>query len=250
MVVRTWSPVVGGPFTVRSAVRSILRFDLARDPVALDPGLRAQNYVVVGVFSFAGGGGETIWRETMRSSRVCGWTLAASLIVFGIGLTVPPAASADPTDTDQTDSPAPGPGASAPTSFTAITTEETVPVATACKEFSAAMNYAASNYEDFAYATAGSGNFVNYGDPNVQDSGVVGRTGLREAIAAALSASGTPDLPPDVAAPMRSWSMNATRLLAIMAVHGGGDALNSAATDVNTDAHNVQLACAANGTRA
>jgi hypothetical protein len=178
--------------------------------------------------------------------------LAASLTACGIGLSVPPAAWADPTDaTDTTQTVAsPGPGAPPPSSFTAITVDETPAVSDACKTFSLAMNYAATNYEDFAYATAGSGNYVNYGDPNVQDSGIVGRTGLREAIAAALSASGTPGLPPDVAAPMRSWSMNATRLLAIMAVHGGGDALNSAATDLNTDSHNVQLACAANGSKA
>jgi hypothetical protein len=221
--------------------------------VSLDPGPGAQNYVVVGASWFAGGGGETIGKETMRSSRVCGWTVAASLIACGIGLSVPPAAWADPsdtTDTTQTDSPSPGSGAPAPTRFTAITTDETPAVADACKEFSVAMNYAAQNYEDFAYATAGTGNYVNYGDPEVQSSGIVGRTGLREAIAAALSASMTPGLPSEVAAPMNSWSLHATKLLAIMAVHGGGDALNSAAGDLNTDAHNAQLACAANGSRA
>jgi hypothetical protein len=49
---------------------------------------------------------------------------------------------------------------------------------------------------------------------------------------------------------MQSWSMNALKLLLIMGVHGGGDTLNSAATDLNTDSHNVQMACAAAGTRA
>jgi hypothetical protein len=186
----------------------------------------------------------------MRSSSVCGWTLATSLIAFGIGLTAVPVASADPADTDQTQSPAPGPGTSAPTSFTATTTDEEPASATACKQFSAAMNYAAMNYEDFAYATAGSGNIVNYGDPNVQDSGVVGRTALRQAAAVAMSASSTPGLPPEIAAPMQSWSLNAAKLLVIMGVRGGGDMLNSAANDLNTDAHNTQLACAAAGTRA
>ena len=186
----------------------------------------------------------------MRSSRVCEWTLAASLIACGIGLTVLPAASADPTDTTQTDSPSPGAGAPPPTAFTAITTAETPAVADACRQFSAATSYAAASYEDFAYATAGTGNFVNYGDPDVQSSGQVGRAGLEKAIATAMSASGTPGLPPDVAAPMNSWSMSATKLLAIMAVHGGGDLLNSTANDLNTDAHNVGLACAANGSRA
>jgi hypothetical protein len=186
----------------------------------------------------------------MRSSHVCGWTLATSLVAFGIGIAAIPVASADPTDTDQTGSPAPGPGTSAPSRFTATTTDEDPAAATACKQFSAAMNYAAANYEDFAYATAGSGNVVNYGDPSVQDSGVVGRTALRQAAAAAMSASTTPGLAPEIAAPMQSWSLNAAKLLVIMGVRGGGDMLNSAANDLNTDAHNTQLACAAAGTRA
>lgn len=136
------------------------------------------------------------------------------------------------------------------TRFTAITAEETPAVAEACKDFSAAMNYAAQNYEDFAYATAGSGNAVNYGDPEVQTSNIVGRTALREAVATSLSASATPGLPPDVSAPMQSWSLNAAKLLLVMGVQGGGDVLNSTANDLNTDAHNAQLACAANGSRA
>lgn len=186
----------------------------------------------------------------MRSSRARGQTLAASLIALGIGLAVVPVASADPAETDQTESPDPGPGASAPTRFTAVTGDESPAAAEACKQFSAAMNSAAANYEDFAYATAGSGDVVNYADPTVQDSNVVGRTALREAAALALSASGTPGLQPEIAAPMQSWSMNAAKLLLIMGLRGGGDALNSAANDLNTDAHNVQLACAAAGTRA
>ena len=133
----------------------------------------------------------------MRSSHVCGRTLATSLIAFGIGLAVVPTASADPTDTDQTPAPNPVPGAPAPTRFTATTTDETPAAADACKQFSAAMNYAATNYEDFAYATAGQGDVVNYGDPTVSDSNVVGRTALRQAASVALSASATPGLQPD-----------------------------------------------------
>ena len=189
----------------------------------------------------------------MRSSHVCGLTLASSLIAFGIGLAAVPTASADPTDTDQADQPtgpAPGPAAPAPTRFTATTADENPAAADACKQFSVAMNYAATNYEDFAYATAGSGNVVNYGDPSVSDSNVVGRTALRQAAGMALSASGTPGLQPEIAAPMQSWSMTAAKLVLIMGVRGGGDALNSAATDLNTDSHNVQMACAAAGTRA
>ena len=49
-------------------------------------------------------------------------------------------------------------------------------MATACKQFSAALGYAASNYEDFAYNSAGGGNNVDYADPIVQSSNVAGRT--------------------------------------------------------------------------
>ena len=186
----------------------------------------------------------------MRSSHVCGRALATSLIAFGIGLAVVPTASADPTDGDQNPAPNPIPGAPAPTRFTGITTDETPAAADACKQFSAAMNYAATNYEDFAYATAGQGNVVNYGDPTVSNSNIVGRTALREAAAAALKASTTPGLQPELSGPMQLWSLNAAKLLLTMGVGGGGDALNTAATDLNTESHDVQMACAAAGTRA
>jgi hypothetical protein len=186
----------------------------------------------------------------MRSSHVCGRALATSLIAFGIGLAVVPTASADPTDGDQTPAPNPIPGASAPTRFTATTTDETPAAADACKQFSAAMNYAATNYEDFAYATAGQGNVVNYGDPSVSNSNVVGRTALRQAAVLAMTASATPGLQPEISGPMQTWSLNAAKLLLTMGVGGGGDSLNTAANDLNNDAHTVQLACAAAGTRA
>jgi hypothetical protein len=112
------------------------------------------------------------------------------------------------------------------------------------------MNYAATNYEDFAYATAGQGNLVNYGDPSVSNSNVVGRTALRQAAAVALSASATPGLQPELAGPMQMWSLNAAKLFLTMGVGGGGDALNTAATELNTESHDVQMACAAAGTRA
>ena len=40
-------------------------------------------------------------------------------------------------------------------------------VSTACRQFGAALDLAASNYEDFAYATAGNGNAVDYQNPEV-----------------------------------------------------------------------------------
>lgn len=123
-------------------------------------------------------------------------------------------------------------------------------VSTACRQFGSALDLAASNYEDFAYATAGNGNTVNYQDPNVWQSNVLGRTALREAAHSALDAAATPGLPGDIADPMRTWSLHATKLVLIMGLRGGGDTLNSAATDLNTDANNVQMACALNGSRA
>jgi hypothetical protein len=122
--------------------------------------------------------------------------------------------------------------------------------AAACKQFSAAMNYAASNYEDFAYDSAGGGNSVNYDDPSVSADNIVGRTALREAAGTAMDASSTPGLSPDISAAMQAWSLQATKLLLVMGVRAGGDTLNSTATQMNRDAHDAQMACAKAGVRA
>lgn len=186
----------------------------------------------------------------MRSLHACGRTLATSLVALGIGLAVVPTASADPTDADQTQQPAPGPGTSVPSTITPVSADDNPAAADACKQFSAAMNYAATNYEDFAYATAGGGNYVNYGDPEVTRSNTIGRTALREAAGVAMNASNTPGLQPEISAPMQAWSLGAGKLLVIMGLRGGGDSLNAAANELNTDARNVQMACAAAGSRA
>lgn len=118
------------------------------------------------------------------------------------------------------------------------------PVTDACRLFDAALRVAAVNYEDFAYATAGSGNYVNYEDPIVVRTNVIGRTALRQAAAAALSASRTVGLPPDVSDPMRTWSLRATKLVVVMGLHGGGDTLNNSVSDLNSDGQQAQTACA------
>lgn len=128
--------------------------------------------------------------------------------------------------------------------------QEDDPTTTACKQFNGALNLAASNYEDFAYATAGSGNFVDYQDPNVWRTNVIGRTGLREAAAVALNASRTPGLQGEIAGPMRAWSLRAAKLLVVMGLHAGGDTLNNSASDLNTDASEAQTACALAGAHA
>lgn len=128
-----------------------------------------------------------------------------------------------------------------------VSAEQENPVRDACRQFGAALDLAASNYEDFAYATAGNGDSVNYQNPEVSSSNVLGRTALREAAWSALSASRLPGLPPEVSDPMAAWSLHATKLVLFMGLHGGGNSLNSSADQLNTDAHDVQMACATDG---
>lgn len=120
------------------------------------------------------------------------------------------------------------------------------PIGDACNRFAAALSHAAAEYEEFAYATAGGGNVVNYSDPNVERSKLIGRAALRESAAEILDTARTAGLPPDIADPMRDWSLHATKLLLIMSVRGGGDSLNNAANQLNSDAERAQLACAVN----
>ncbi len=159
-----------------------------------------------------------------------------------------PLCSADPSG------PAPGPEPVPaenidPAALAAPPADSGNPVLNACSLFNAAVNVAAVNYEDFAYATAGNGDFVDYQDPMVGRTNVVGRTALRQAAAAALSASRTAGLPQEVSDPMRTWSLHATKLLLVMGLHGGGDSLNANVAQLNTEGHDALMACAANGWR-
>jgi hypothetical protein len=47
-----------------------------------------------------------------------------------------------------------------------------------------------------------------------------------------------------VADPMRAWSLQATKLMVIMGMRGGGDSLNAAANQLNADARDTEIACA------
>lgn len=182
----------------------------------------------------------------MRKSLLCSRTFTASLLVSASALLSIPIASADPEAPEPAPEPVPVNAAVAAPALDAPSSA----VPDACKQFGMALDHAASYYEDFAYDSAGSGNSVNYDDPNVANANVFGRTALRESASAAMSAASTPGLPADVAAPMRSWSFRAAKLLVIMGIRGGGDSLNSTADDMNTDANNAQMACALNGARA
>ncbi|MBV8929259.1 MAG: hypothetical protein JO152_09065, partial [Mycobacteriaceae bacterium] len=128
----------------------------------------------------------------MTTSQLRERLLAASLIGFCFALAVAPGAAADPVPPP---GPVPGPAgpppapiaqadASAPPALPAPLGQPTdagAPAdngdaaATACKQFAGALNYAAVNYGDFADSIAGSGNYVNYGDPNVETNNTIGR---------------------------------------------------------------------------
>lgn len=91
---------------------------------------------------------------------------------------------------------------------------------------------------------------TNYADPAVHSSNVVGRTALRESAAMAMDTANTQGLRPDIAGPMRTWSLGATKLLVKMGLRMSGDGLNSTAAEMNNQAEKVQVACAAAGTHA
>lgn len=163
--------------------------------------------------------------------------MATSLISLGLGSVFIPTAYAD-------DDPAPDPGVqmnAAPTS------DDAQPAAvTACSNFAQALDGAAEYYGSFSDSFEGS----DYSDPAVQSSNEVGRTALRQAAGVAMDAAGTPGLDPSIGDPMRSWSVDATKLLLKMGLHIPGDSLNTTATEMNTDATRAQEACAAAGTHA
>jgi len=183
---------------------------------------------------------------TLHRSSVVSAVLAAHLAAW----VVAPTAWADPADPPPpTEAAAPADVAAAPDATPEFVASEDPgsAVPDACKQFGVALNLAATKYEDFAYAIAGNGNDVNYQDPLVIQANSIGRAALRAAAGTAMDASKTPGLPPQVSDPMQSWSVRATKLLVIMGLHGGGDSLNATANDLNTDAQNVQMACALNG---
>jgi hypothetical protein len=65
-----------------------------------------------------------------------------------------------------------------------------------------------------------------------------------------MDASNVPGLQPEIAGPMRSWSLGATALLVKMGLRIPGDSLNNTATSMNNNAEQVQEACATAGTHA
>lgn len=168
----------------------------------------------------------------MRAFHAGGRALVAPVIAVAMAMAMAPVALADPTGTP-----------------VGADTQSDNPAAAACGQFATGLDLAATYYSDFANNIAGDAP-PNYTSPIVVESNVTGRTALRQAAAEALSASGTPGLQPEIANPMRAWSMSATKLLLLMGLHTGVDTINGSATDLNNNTNKVQMACAAAGTHA
>ena len=166
--------------------------------------------------------------------------MATSFIAFGFAMTSVTQASADDELVDPS-MPGPVQVVAAPSSDNA----DPAAVA-ACSQFASVLDGSASYYESFAESYEGS----SYSDPAVQSSNSVGRTALRESSALAMSASNTPGLRPEIADPMRIWSLGAAKLLLKMGLRIPGDSLNSTANEMNDQATLVQVACAQAGTHA
>jgi hypothetical protein len=127
---------------------------------------------------------------------------------------------------------------------TAVTSENADPAAvTACSKFAEILDNASDGYGNYADS-------LDDNDPSVNDANVAGRTSLRAAGSAAMDAANTPGLSPDIADPMRAWSVGIAKLIVKMGLHMTGGTLDSTAADVNNNAEAVQRACAAAGTHA
>lgn len=176
----------------------------------------------------------------LRTSHVRTGRLTASLVALGVGLVSPAPCFADDVTIDPF---IPGPVQVA----TVPTSDDVDPAAvTACATFAEVLDGSSTYYGDFADTFEGS----DYADPAVSDSNVVGRTALRQAAGVAMTAAGTPGLQPEIADPMRTWSVDATKLLVKMGLRIPGESLNTTATEMNDDATKAQEACAAAGTHA
>lgn len=184
-------------------------------------------------------------RAVMTTDRVSRSGLLAVALAVAVGGTSAPHAAAEPTDAIATDPMLPTHMAVAPLQ----TADPAGPASVACAQFAAALDGASVYYGYFA-ATIDGSTRPDYSDPAVSDTNSLGRQALRQAAALALTAAGTPGLQPDIAAPIRAWSLDATKLLLKMGLRGGGETLNVTATELNGDATSAQMACAAAGTHA
>lgn len=179
--------------------------------------------------------------SAVKSSTLCRNATTTFLIALGAVLPSAATAAADDVVGD------PGSPGSVVQVAGAPTADNADPIAVAaCAQFAQVLDGSATYYGDFADSYEGSG----YADPAVATSNVTGRTALREAAGLAMSAANTPGLGPDIAAPMRTWSLGATKLLLKMGLRIDGESLDSTAAEMNSQAVRAQEACAAAGTHA
>lgn len=188
----------------------------------------------------------------MRSRDVyCGGI--AAVLAVGIGLATAAGAAAQPAPGPEGDGAAPPPvqvDGAPPVALSANTSDNANPAAVAaCGQFADVLDTTSTYYGDFADALEQNAT-PNYSDPYVEDSNALGRTALRQGAGVAMTAANTPGLPVDIGNAMRSWSLDATKLLLKMGLRTPGGTLNVTATEMNNDATNVQMACAAAGTHA
>jgi len=176
----------------------------------------------------------------LKSFHTAERSVAASVFVLGMALTVAPTALADDITVD-------GQGAGPVQVAAGPTSDNADPAALqACDSFAQVLDTSSSYYGDFADSFEGS----DYADPAVDSSNATGRTALRQSAAVAMQAAQTPGLDPSIANPMRVWSLGASKLLVKMGLRIQGDSLNSTATEMNNQAEAVQQACANAGTHA
>jgi hypothetical protein len=183
----------------------------------------------------------------LGSLKVCGRVTAASLVAFGIAVATVATASAQPAVDGS--APAPGPDQQVG-QFAAPTSDNADPAAVAaCGQFADVLDTTSTYYGDFADALEETAQ-PDYSDPTISGTNTIGRTALRQGAGVAMEAANTPGLQPDIADPMRSWSLGATKLLIKMGLRNDGQSLNMTANELNNDAVNVQQACACAGTHA
>lgn len=188
----------------------------------------------------------------MNSPHRCARAIVLCGLVFGAPFAVlaPAAAQPDPAGTDAAPTPAGEVAAPPAVQMSAPTADNANPVAvTACGRFAEVLDATSTYYGDFADALEQTAQ-PNYGDPSISGSNTVGRTALRQGAVVAMDAANLPGLPGDIAGSMRNWSLDATKLLVKMGLHGSGESLNATASEMNNDAVAAQTACAAAGTHA
>ena len=193
-------------------------------------------------------------RRSSPFARSGGRVLAALACAAGAAVALSPAiAFAQPVDSTVADPFASGAAqvvAPGVPGVSVLPADDADPAAVAaCAQFAEVLQGTSLYYGQFADALE-TYEDPDYSTPSISSANVLGRTALRQGAGLALTASNTPGLAPDIAGPMRSWSLGATKLVLKMGLRTSGETLNLSVADLNGHATAVQTACAAAGTHA